>query len=46
MAASSSQVLAFLGNLYDMENPEKRQFVLQAAKEVEYEELIFAEKKL
>lgn len=40
-AASASQVLGFLRNIYDFGNLEQRQFVLRAAKEAEYHELVF-----
>lgn len=39
-AASAGQVLAFLGNIYDMGVPEQRQFVVRAAKAAAYETLL------
>lgn len=39
-AASGGQVLAFLGNLYDLEEPEQRRFVLRAAETAGYEALL------
>lgn len=39
-AASAPQVLAFLGNLYDLECPEQRQFVRQTAESAEYGGLV------